>query len=374
MSGETNGGRAHAYQALRESEELHRAVLSNMSDAVLLTDDDGNFTFICPNVDIIFGYAPDEVRAMSRMGGFLGENLYDRSRLAAEGEVQNIEREVTTKSGIRRSVLIHVKKVAIAGGTVLYACRDVTERKRAEEAARAAREGLERASRLAVAGELLASIVHEITQPLAAASMNAGAGLAALDRQDPSSAAPALRSLLTDIRDECQMASAVIERLRSLVRRQSLTLELLDANEVLNDVRRLLVAEAELRGVTLRFDLEPTSLQVRGDRVTLCQVVANLLTNAMDAVSDRERERLVTLRSRRTPESVEILVSDTGDGVTPEHVPRLFDAFFTTKQKGMGLGLTIARSLVEAQGGAISLAEHEGSGATFRVTLPAHLS
>jgi PAS domain S-box-containing protein len=96
MSESTNGGRARAYQALRESEELHRVTLSSISDAVFLTDDEGQFTFICPNVDMIFGYVPDEVQAMTRISQLLGENLFDRAELAARGEIRNIERETTS--------------------------------------------------------------------------------------------------------------------------------------------------------------------------------------------------------------------------------------------------------------------------------------
>ena len=97
MSGSTNGGVTRAYEALRESEELHWATLSNISDAVFLTDDNGVFTYICRNVDVLFGYVPDEVQAMRRISHLLGENLFDPAELAARGEIQNIEREITTK-------------------------------------------------------------------------------------------------------------------------------------------------------------------------------------------------------------------------------------------------------------------------------------
>src|SRR5688500_20349467 len=113
MSDDTNGGRTRAYQALRESEELHRATLSSISDAVFLADEDGAFTFICPNVDVIFGYAPDEVQAMGRIAGLLGDDLYDRADLAARGEIRNVEREVISKTGERRTVLVHIKRVSI---------------------------------------------------------------------------------------------------------------------------------------------------------------------------------------------------------------------------------------------------------------------
>lgn len=119
--------------ALRESEELHRITLMNMSDAVFITNDDGLFTFICPNVDVIFGFNPDEVRAMDRISQLLGRELVDRGQLAEHGEIRNIEHEVLTKRGERRRVLVHIKQVSIKGGTTLYVCRDVTDRHRLED-------------------------------------------------------------------------------------------------------------------------------------------------------------------------------------------------------------------------------------------------
>lgn len=115
-------------RALRESEELHRITLTNMSDAVFITDDDGVFTFICPNVDVIFGYQSDEVRALGRISSLLGRDLVDRRQLATAGEVRNIEHEIVRKDGGRRVLLLHIKQVAIKGGTTLYACRDISER------------------------------------------------------------------------------------------------------------------------------------------------------------------------------------------------------------------------------------------------------
>jgi PAS domain S-box-containing protein len=120
-------------QALRESEELHRITLLNMSDAVFITNADGVFTFICPNVDVIFGYDQDEVRAMDRIARLLGAELIDPAQLAAQGELRNIEHQIVTKGGTLRSLLVHVKQVAIKGGTILYVCRDITERKESEK-------------------------------------------------------------------------------------------------------------------------------------------------------------------------------------------------------------------------------------------------
>ncbi len=374
MSGYTNGGRAQAYEALRQSEELHRAVLGNVSDAVFVTDDEGAFTFICPNVDVIFGYAPDEVESMNRISHLLGEDLYDVVRLNREGELRNIEREITSKSGARRTVLVHVKRVAIDGGTVLCVCRDVTERRFAEEKARAARDELAHASRLAIAGQISASIMHEVTQPLASISMNATAGLRVMASDHAAQNKDTmLRDILADIKASSKLANEVITRLRALVHNDALQLSVLDANDIVRDLLELMTADARQQGITLRAQMEAVGLHVLADRVCLRQVLSNLIANAIDAASHGERERLVTVTSSHVREVVEIDVSDTGPGIAMEAVDKLFEAFFTTKPRGMGLGLTIARSLMEAQGGALALVDHGPGGATFRATLPAQL-
>src|SRR5688572_18440809 len=150
MSGPNNGGRERGYQALRESEELHRATLSSISDAVFLTEEDGVFTYICPNVDNIFGYVPDEVQGLSKISLLLGDDLFDMAELSAKGEIRNIEREVASKGGERRAVLIQIKRVSIKGGTVLYTCRDVSELRLAEKELAATRLNLAHAARLAL--------------------------------------------------------------------------------------------------------------------------------------------------------------------------------------------------------------------------------
>jgi PAS domain S-box-containing protein len=368
MAKPANGTRARAFQALRDSEELHRVVLFNMSDAVFLTDDEGRFVFICPNVDVLFGYSPDEVQAMSRINFLLGEKLYDAARLAADGEMRNLERDVTTKSGERRVILVHVKRVAIKGGTILWACRDVTDWKAAEERVHAAGVELARASRLALVGELIASIVQEITQPLTSASANAGAGLHLLEGEQD---ADAIREILDDIRTQTHMAAGIVGRLKALARRQPFEMEVLDVNEVVAELLGVVAGEARLRRITLRSDLGGTALRVVADRAFLREIVLNLVVNAMEALEQVEDERLVTLRTSEREGHIEIAVSDTGPGVPAELAARLFDPFVTTKKEGVGLGLAIARSLVEAQGGRLAASGHGEPGATFRVTLPA---
>ena len=372
MSEPTNGGQARAFQALRESEELHRATLGSISDAVFLTDDDGLFTFICPNVDVIFGYVPDEVQAMTRISGLLGDNLFARAELAAQGEIKNIEREVRSKTGEPRTLLIHLKKVAIQGSTVLYTCRDVTERKHAEDELRAARLDLAHASRLALVGELIASIAHEINQPLTSILGNASAALRRLASESRPADTAELRDIFVDIRDQVRRSGDVVERVRALAGKRPLERQTLDVNEVAGEIVRLVGGEARRRGVTLRADLGPSLPAIAADRVSLQQVMLNLMMNAMDAMDQLEAgERLVTVQTRRLNNAVEVAVSDLGHGIPPDRLPRLFDAFFTTKKEGLGLGLAMARSIVEAHGGRIWAEDQGGRGATFRLSLPA---
>jgi PAS domain S-box-containing protein len=139
-------------QALRESEELFRITLLNMSDAVFITNDEGRFTFVCPNADVIFGYSADDVRAMSRISVLFGRDLITPEEVAEHGEIQNIEHEIQTKGGTSRALLIHVKRVSIRGGTILYVCRDVTDRKHSERELRRNEERLKLALEAASAG------------------------------------------------------------------------------------------------------------------------------------------------------------------------------------------------------------------------------
>ena len=371
MTGGTNGGRHRSYEALRESEELHRATLSSISDAVFMVDDRGAFTYICPNVDVIFGYVPDEVQAMGTIEALLGGNLFDPAELTARGEIPNVEREVISRSGQRRVVLIHLKRVSIQGGTVLFTCRDVTERKQAEKELAMARLELAHAARLALVGELAASIVHEIQQPLTSIQANADAGLHLASQPEGELDTTELRDLLGDIHSSSADAGAIVDRLRSLVRKRPLELRPTDVNAVASDVLQLVAPDANRRRVTLHAELTRSLPPIDADRVSLQQVLLNLIVNALDAIDpDEQAERRVVVRTRAAANAVECAVSDTGHGIAVEQLPRIFEPFFSTKKDGLGLGLAIARSIVEAHAGRIWAEDHGGRGATFRVTLP----
>jgi signal transduction histidine kinase len=200
---------------------------------------------------------------------------------------------------------------------------------------------------------------------------NAGAGLLLLEAGKGNGGTAQLREIFGDVQDRALFAADIIKRLRAFLRKRPLELRTLDVNEVASDMLRLVAGDARRRSVAVCAELAPGLPAVAADRVCLQQVVLNLIVNAMDAMDEvAAEERRVTVRTRRQAHAVEVAVSDTGSGIRADRLPKLFDAFFTTKAEGIGLGLAIARSIAEAHGGQISAEDHGGRGATFRLTLP----
>jgi len=244
------------------------------------------------------------------------------------------------------------------------------ERHRAEVEVGHRRAELAQASRLALAGELTASIAHEINQPLGAILANAGAAESMLRRGLATD--NRLLQILEDIRKDNLRASEIIRRVRGLVTRHEIACEPVDINEIVEDVISMLHGEAARREVTVESALSPALPAVLADRVQLEQALVNLCVNAMDAMVDipADRRRLL-LRTRGLVDGrVEVHVIDKGPGISAEQLPRLFDSFFTTKAHGMGLGLSIVRSIVEAHGGTLRAENRNNGGAMFSFDLP----
>jgi C4-dicarboxylate-specific signal transduction histidine kinase len=248
---------------------------------------------------------------------------------------------------------------------------EITERRHAEEELRVARLDLAHASRLALVGELMASIAHEIKQPLTSILTNASVGLRLLNKEARAVEGVDFREILGDVRDETRRAADIIERLRALARKRPLELAALDVNDLVNDILRLVGADAQRRGVRLRTELVPSLPAVAADRVCLQQVMLNLILNGMEAMEHAGTDdRQVIVQTRHLEKAVEVVVRDTGPGIPIDSLPTLFDAFFTTKSEGLGLGLAIARSIVDSHGGQLWADDHGGRGATFHLTLP----
>ena len=248
---------------------------------------------------------------------------------------------------------------------------DITERNQAQAALHRAQAELAHINRVTTLGELTASIAHEVNQPLTGVVTNGSACLRLLDLEPPD--LDEVRSAVEGIISDGMRASDVIQRVRALSKKADLQMAQLNINDVISDVIRLLEREILNHLVSLRLELAPTPPRVMGDRVQLQQVIINLVVNGMEAmaaVTDRPRE--LVIRSRRhDADQVLIEVQDGGSGIDPENADRLFNAFFTTKPNGMGMGLSVCRSIIQAHGGQISASPNdEGAGATFRFTLP----
>jgi signal transduction histidine kinase len=251
--------------------------------------------------------------------------------------------------------------------------KQMGERRRAEDALRTAQDELARVTRVTAMGELAASIAHEVTQPLTGIITNGNACLHWLANAPPN--VEKARTTVERIIRDSNRASEVIRDIRTLVKKAQPHHEPIDLNELID--RTLILASGEMtrHQVELQTVLAADLPSVLGDRVQLQQVLLNLIMNAMEAMSSISgRARVLTIRSERreTPETVIITVRDSGVGLDPRKAERLFDAFFTTKPEGMGLGLSICRTIISAHGGRLSNANNEDHGATFEFTLPAY--
>ncbi len=247
-------------------------------------------------------------------------------------------------------------------------CHDITDRKRAEEADRS----LTHASRMAVMGELTAMVAHEIKQPLTAILSNTDAAEILLRSPDPS--LKELREILADIRASDLQANESIRRVRALVQKQEICLQPMDLNSTIADVLRLTTGDLLRTRVALRNELAPSLPLVFADRVHLQHVVLNVVLNAMDAMKDTpSASRSLTVRtSYDGGDDVEVVVADRGHGIAPDKLSGVFESFFTTKSEGMGLGLSIARSIIRSHRGRIWAENEPDGGASLHFTVKVH--
>jgi PAS domain S-box-containing protein len=371
---------AHA-QVLR-SEERWRSVFENSAVGVALTDLNGRFIATNLVYQRMLGYTEDELRQLtllditheesieaSRM--LIGE-LLDRKRQQFQ-----IEKQYRRKDG--QPVWVR-NNVSIVPGTervpqfLMAISEDVTQRKLSEEALARARSELAKVASSTSLGVLAASIAHEINQPLSGIITNASTCLRMLSADRPNTEG-ALETVRRTLRDGNRV-SDVITRLRTLYSKKEPSLESMDLNEAIREVTALSLSELQRSRVTLRYELADDLPPVVGDRIQLQQVILNLLRNAADAMStidDRPRELLI--RSERDQRNqARLSVKDRGVGFTPEIADKIFEPFYTNKTDGMGIGLFISRSIIEAHQGRLWATPNDGPGATFSFVIPCTLT
>jgi signal transduction histidine kinase len=242
-------------------------------------------------------------------------------------------------------------------------------RKGAEFEARQRIAQLAHVNRYTLAGELTTSIAHELNQPLGSILVNTETAALMLD--SPTLDVEELKEVLSDIRRDDQRAGEVIRRLRSLLKRAPFEAKEIDLNEMVRETLDLVAALAQARGVSLDSVLAGTQLPVKADNIQLQQVLINLIVNAIDAMAHLEKlQRKIVVRTARDDDRVEVEIADTGPGILPEKFNEVFEPFYTTKPNGMGMGLSVARTIIEVHGGQITAENKTDHGALFRITLP----
>ena len=278
------------------------------------------------------------------------------------------------------ALTISALQALVAGGLVLERRRriraqaELIERQRleklAELEARRTLDQLAHVSRVGALGELAASLAHELNQPLAAILSNAQAARRLLDA-NPAELGE-VREALGDIISDDKRAGEVIHRMRAMLKQGQPRDEFHSLNDLVREVARLLANDMQLRGATLHLVLAPSLPAVRGDGIQLQQVVLNLLINALDAMAELPAgQRQLWLRTASVdPKQVELSVQDSGAGIEPSRLPLIFEPFYTTKEQGLGMGLSISRSIIEAHGGQLLAESLPGQGALLRCLLP----
>ena len=292
-------------------------------------------------------------------------------RAARDGKDFDHEYRLVMPNGSVKYVHVVAHALGDESGSIEFvgAVMDVTERKRAEEALRQAQADLAHVNRVTTMGELTASLAHEVNQPIAAAVTNANTCLRWLTRDHPD--VEEARAAAMRIVKDGTRAAEIISRVRLLFKKSTPERELVDVNEVIREMIVLLRGEATRYSISFRTELAADLPQVMADRVQLQQVLMNLMMNGIDAMKDVDGTRELDIKSQRTEDEQLLLsVSDTGGGLPAQQADQIFDAFFTTKAHGTGMGLRISRSIVESHDGRLWAADNSPRGAIFFVSLP----
>ena len=369
-----------AAEELRRSEERFRLLVERIADyAIYMLDPTGFVTSWNSGAERIKGYGPQEILGQHFSRFYCDQDLREgRPALALREAASKGRYEedgwLLRKDGSRfraNAILtsLHDQQGKLIGFAKIT--RDLTESRRAEEAVQAAQAELARVARATTLGELTASIAHEINQPLAAIVNNANASRRIL--ANPAPDLEEVRRAVEDIAEAGARTAEIISRVRALLKKTSPERRPLDINQVIHEVLALIPNELEKQHVSVEVELEAAPPPVLGDRVQLQQVLLNLIMNGMEAMNSVfDRPRVLMLQSQARASGLEVTVQDSGTGLDPRHVPHLFDTFFTTKTTGMGVGLSISRSIIEAHSGRLWASPNPAAqGAAFHFSLPA---
>jgi len=362
--------RAESEKLLSESRFTKVFMASPVSISVI-RQSDGRIVDANPAWERTTGVPRDEAlgRTHVELGfGFEGSGARRYLEYLASGTgLRDFEQRLRMPNGSRRLLSVSTELVNLHGERCYISmAKDITDLQEAEEA----RQKLQKASRLGMLGELTASIAHEVNQPLGAILSNADAASMLLDLPDPP--LDEIREILSDIRRDDMRASEVIRQVRALVARGETQMIPLHPGELAHGVAAMVRHDCRRRSISLTCDVAEKLPEISGEKVRIEQVLLNLLLNAMDALKEVEADRRnIRMAVALTDDGmVDISVTDSGPGIPPDLMERIFDNFFTTKSEGMGLGLALSRSIAEAHGGKLIARSAPGEGACFHLIIP----
>jgi PAS domain S-box-containing protein len=364
---------------LKENDSRLRAIIESEPECVKLQTADGTLLEVNPaglrlmgadRPEDIIGkliytiVAPEYVDIYRKNMGrvFSGETvIYEFKAITLKGKTAWLETHAVPMRDARGSIY------ALLGIT-----RDITEHRQAEEQARRHQTELARVARLSTMGEMATGIAHELNQPLSAIA-NFSRGCIRRLRSDNMDPADLIKPL-EEVCEQAERASEILRHVRDFVRKSELQMKPFDINQIVRTVVKFTELEARQHGAIVRLDLNVQLPRVQADAIMIEQVICNLVRNAFEAMAEvKSHRREVTICTRPfNGDAVEIEVGDTGPGIDGAVIDQVFDQFFTTKQEGIGMGLSISRSIIESHGGRVRAESGKDGGATFRVTLPIH--
>jgi PAS domain S-box-containing protein len=360
----------------KQAEYLIGQVFECSPDGIVIIGRDYRYQRVNPMYERYWETAAEKIVGM-HVGELLGMEVFehklkDKYDRCFAGEDVSYEDWFFDSSGQRRYLAITYSPLRPDSEhveAVLVISRDLTEHMLASETLRQARADLAHVNRVTTMGELTASVAHEVNQPITAAVTNAKTCLRWLTRDCPDieeARAAAMRIVKDGTR-----AAEIINRIRLLFKKETPQRELLDVNEVIREMIVLLRTEANRYSISVRTELALNIAEITADRVQLQQVLLNLIMNSIDAMKDVDGTRDLVIKSQPAEhETVVISVSDTGVGLPPQEAEQIFNAFYTTKPQGTGMGLSISRSIIESHGGRLWASNNSPSGATFHISLP----
>jgi two-component system sensor kinase FixL len=366
-------------EALRTRESHLRSILETIPDAMIVIDGSGIIQFFSSAAERQFGYAEQEAIGKnvsilmpnpdhSRHDGYLARYLS-----TGERHIIGVGRIVTGQRKDGTTFPMHLSIGEMQSGGVPYFTgfiHDLTEHQQTQTRLQELQSELVHVSRLSAMGEMASALAHELNQPLAAISnyMKGSRRLLAAS-SDPNR--PKIENALDRAAEQAIRAGQIIRRLRDFVSRGESEKRVESLSKLIEEAGALGLAGAREQGVKLRFSLDPGHDLVLVDRVQIQQVLVNLFRNALEAMAQTPRRELIASNTKAADDMIEVEVSDTGSGFHDDVKSSLFQTFFTTKETGMGVGLSISRSIIEAHGGRMWAEANESGGATFRFTLPA---